>query len=141
MPNIHPLVVHFPIALLTMALVFDLLGAYSEKREFERVGWWGMVAGVLGLAAAILSGLRAESAMEMEQSVIGTFEQHEQTAFVVAGIFCGLLFWRMGTGTLLPQRFRTIFLSLYLFGTLLMWLGAWYGGILVYHYGLGVGGS
>ena len=46
-PNYHPLIVHFPIVLLLMALVFQLLSFFYFKKEFSRTTLILLALGVL----------------------------------------------------------------------------------------------
>ena len=46
-PNYHPLVVHFPIVLLLMALVFQMLSFFYLKREFSIVTLILLVLGII----------------------------------------------------------------------------------------------
>jgi uncharacterized membrane protein len=39
MTNIHPIVVHFPIALFITGLVIDVIGHLFQKRPRRRSGW------------------------------------------------------------------------------------------------------
>jgi uncharacterized membrane protein/cytochrome c2 len=52
----HGGVTHFPVALLVMALVFDLGGAVFRKAEWKTVGFWLLVAGVVMAVPALFSG-------------------------------------------------------------------------------------
>ena len=141
MSNIHPIFVHFPIALLTVAFLFDSLAAILRKEDLERTGWWTLLAGSVGLAASVVSGLKAEESVRISADVAGLLERHEQLAFFVAAVFGAILLWRTGTRTALPVRFRKAYFVLYLVGLGMLWLGAWYGGLMVYTHGLGVGGE
>jgi uncharacterized membrane protein/cytochrome c2 len=52
----HGGVTHFPVALLIMALVFDLGAALFRKREWRTVGFWLLLAGVVMAVPAIFTG-------------------------------------------------------------------------------------
>lgn len=52
-PVIHPFLVHFPIALLTLAFVFDLPWGDLAQRESRRE--WAWRSWVLGTAGAVIS--------------------------------------------------------------------------------------
>ncbi len=60
-PTIHPMLVHFPIALLYLALLVDLLSRviHSTEHFFDRASFWlvllGLVAGVCTAAAGVVS--------------------------------------------------------------------------------------
>jgi uncharacterized membrane protein len=137
MPNLHPLAVHFPIALLTASLVLDLAGLVYQNSHAMKSGWWLFAAGSLGLAVTVITGLLAKSAVIIPDPALTVLGTHQELAFISAAVFAALLFWRIGSRTSIPPR-RTMFMSLYATAVLLMWLGALQGGKLVYHYGVGV---
>lgn len=137
MPNIHPFIVHFPVALLTTALVFDLLQAVLKREELSRVGWWTQLAGSIGIAAAVASGLVAKGEFLIPPLAAGTFDTHQQLAFLTAGAFTALLLWRIGMRTRIHPVRRRLFLILFAAALACLWTGAWYGGQLVYRFGIG----
>jgi uncharacterized membrane protein len=137
MPNIHPFLVHFPVALLTTALAFDLLGMFLARQELEKAGWWAQLVGSVGIAAAVISGLVAKSEAVISTQAAGTFEIHQQIAFVSAGAFTALLLWRVGMRTRIEPRRRALYLALFVAALTCLWIGAWYGGELVYRFGIG----
>jgi uncharacterized membrane protein len=138
MSNIHPIFVHFPIALLTLSLVFEMLFLVRSELEFSRVGWWLHMAGTLGLLLSVATGLRAVSDVRLSLGAADIIEYHQQIALLVTGLFTGLLLWRIGVRTTLPQNGRAMYVAAFAAGLILMWLGAWYGGELVYRHGVGV---
>lgn len=83
--NIHPLFVHFPIALLTVYAVAELL---RFKRLTSQVWWWNVKAlllgvGLLGGFAALQTGEMAEELIEKSQLV----EIHSTYADITVWIF------------------------------------------------------
>jgi len=72
-PNVHPMIVHFPIALLFVGVLIDLIGLAFRERAF----WRGAalifyVGGGLGALAAVLSGNAVEKieASELDELVV-----------------------------------------------------------------------
>ena len=55
MHTIHPFLVHFPIALPAMCLVFELVAWFSRKPELSQFGWWLQVVGTVWVIVAALS--------------------------------------------------------------------------------------
>ena len=137
MPNIHPFVVHFPVALLTTAIVFDLLAVVLARDEFAKVGWWAQLVGTVGIAAAVVSGLVAKSQAVVSAEATETFDTHQQIAFLTAAAFTALLLWRAGTRTKIDPKRRPLYLALFGAALLCLWIVAWYGGELVYRFGIG----
>jgi uncharacterized membrane protein len=138
MPNLHPFLVHFPIALLTTSLVFDILGIVLVREEFNRVGWWAQLTGTLGIGAAVISGLVAETRFAIPAPAADTFNLHQQLAFVTAAAFTALLLWRIGMRFAIQPRSRWMFVGSYLAALGCLWAGAWFGGELVYTFGVGL---
>lgn len=138
MPNPHPFLVHFPIALLTMGFFFDLLAALRANNELERVGWWMQLTGTAGLALTVASGVLAGSTVVISQGAKEYFEIHEELAFFVASLFSLLLLWRIAQKSRVPQRYRLIYLGLFAIGIIAMLAGAWIGGEMVYRFAVGV---
>ena len=57
--EIHPLFVHFPIALFATGLFFDLLAETLQKEELEQAGFWCMLMGLVSCLFANMTGLLA----------------------------------------------------------------------------------
>ena len=140
MPNLHPLVVHFPIALLTCAYFFDVLAIGRDRPKYSNVGWWMQVAGSIGLLFTLATGLQAKSSVSVPLKAVDTLQVHEQLAFVVAVLFLVLLLQRIGARSMIPERSRGLYWAAYSLGVILLWVTAWYGGGLVYDFGVGVAG-
>ncbi len=135
---LHPFLVHFPVALLTTALVFDLLGVLLARDELSRVGWWAQFVGTVGVVAAVISGLIAKSQAIIPVTAADTFDTHQQIAFLTAGAFTALLLWRIGMRTRIDQSRQHLYLLLFTGALACLWIGAWYGGELVYRFGVGL---
>ena len=139
MPPLHPMIVHFPIALLTVGFLADIWALVSKTSDLSRTAWWSQLAGTIGLAAAVGSGLIAkESAGVQDALAASVLEGHEQWALGSMVIFAALLFWRIASRTRLPANPRFVFAALYCVALVALWLTAWHGGELVYGLGVGV---
>ncbi len=137
MPNLHPLLIHFPIALFTVSFCFDVLGVVLQKKEFNKFAWWVMLLGTLGMTLSIASGILAATDLNHQEPLREHIELHQESAFVVAVVYTSLLLWRIANRANLPER-RWLFLLLSLVGLVAVWLTALYGGKLVYEFGVGV---
>ncbi|HUI11687.1 MAG TPA: DUF2231 domain-containing protein [Bacteroidota bacterium] len=138
MPNIHPLLTHFPIALLSFALLAEWAARILSREDLSRAGWWTQAAGSAGLAATALTGMHAADGVSIGAAGRASLEIHQEIAFLACAVFAVLLFWRIAARTKLPGGSETLFLLLFTAGVLLLWAGAWYGGEMVYRFGAGV---
>jgi len=136
-PNPHPLVVHFPIALLSLAVVFELLARFSGRESLLTAAYWNLVVGSMAAAVAVASGLLAESIVPENGPAHEALESHESLAFATLGIFAALFLWR----TLRDGEFYRRFSAFFLIAMLVAWIAlaatSFYGGELVFHHGVG----
>ena len=140
MPNIHPLIVQFPIVLLILAFISEFYGRIRNDRYFLRTGKYGILLGTVSLGAAVLSGWIAHKTVPHTESSYQFIEQHQMMGFIALAIFIGLLLYRFLVLEK-PDASRSkwiIFLILNLIGVLLMSYGAHLGGNLVFEHGIGV---
>lgn len=93
----HPVVLHFPIALFTAALVCDLW-SYIRKKEDYTVGTWFIVAGLVSCAPTLMTGLAAAESMDLENPIL---IKHRSLAFMTtafasfyAGLRISALWWK-----------------------------------------------
>jgi len=66
--ELHPILVHFPVALLSVALVFDIIGWARKSSSFRVAGLYCLAAGAVGTVLAVLSGRITPEASEREGS-------------------------------------------------------------------------
>ena len=55
--NIHPLFIHFPIALLSTGLFFDLLAVLFNREDLRNAGFWCMLMGIIACLFSNFTGL------------------------------------------------------------------------------------
>ncbi|HEY5626383.1 MAG TPA: DUF2231 domain-containing protein [Nitrospira sp.] len=138
MHPIHPMLVHFPIALLSVSVFFDFLALRWRQDECRTVGLYTLVVGLAGAAAAVVSGHMAEEAVEHSGVPESILELHEGLGFATFWMFLGLLGWRFITAIGLVEERRPISLALGIVGVAVLLAASYYGGSLVYDYGAGV---
>lgn len=136
--NLHPLFVHFPIALLLASVLFDLIAILSKRDTFEKAAFWNLAFGLIAAAATAVTGLQAEESVPPFPAMHDTVERHETLAFVTLGAFALLFLWRVVKGGKLFTRFRAYYLVLAFIGVLGLSATAYYGGELVYKFGVGM---
>jgi uncharacterized membrane protein len=141
MPGLHPFLVHFPVALLTLSPICEVVAMVGGKEDFSRVGWWTQLAGTIGIAAAIVSGVAAAGSVVIAPAAAASLDWHKEIAFLNSGLFALLLFWRLGSRGTIPAQHRRLYVVLLFCGLISIWVGAWLGGELVFRYGLGVGST
>lgn len=137
MESVHPLVVHFPIALLMTALFLDGVALVFKRPGLHRVALWNFGLGTLGAAVAVLTGLQAARIAKHSFEIHQVMELHRKLG--IATLILGVLVvgWRLFKRDHLTARgrFLTLLAMLAMAGTLAF--GAHLGGRLVYEFGVG----
>ena len=88
LPNLHPIVVHFPIALLPAAALVDLLGLLSPQRRAVRdTATWLYLAGTTFALLAYFTGRSGVDAMTLTPVVEPLVNAHENWAFRTTWFF------------------------------------------------------
>jgi uncharacterized membrane protein len=137
-PNPHPLIVHFPIALLMASVFFDVVAYWRKREVFEKVAKWNLAVGVLLGIAAVISGLLAAESVPQFPVIHEAVERHEALAFVTLGVFAILFLWRFLRNGNFFERWRPFYLALAIIGIFILGAAAYYGGELVYKFGVGM---
>jgi uncharacterized membrane protein len=135
--NLHPLVVHFPIALLFAAAFLYFLAAARRSGSLQWTALWVMVLGVLGAAAAVATGLYAEDGVMIAPSVRAALLENHERLMIASSILAGVLaLWALIKRPM-PARGRWVFLAGLVVMCALIAKGADYGGRMVYDYNAG----
>jgi uncharacterized membrane protein len=134
---LHPMSVHFPIAIIFLAGGMYLFHQFRPSDEGAKFSFWLHGIGLLSLLVAVLSGRYAQSQLEVAPELISLLERHELMAYLSLWWIGLLLLWRY----LRPKMKSTeayLFLFLFLLGIAAMSFGASLGGEMVYQHGVGV---
>jgi uncharacterized membrane protein len=137
MQNFHPLIVHFPIVLLLLAALFELLRLFLRRDPFDQLARWSLYLGALAAVAGAASGWVAEQTVAPVAAAHEVLEKHEKAGYVTAGFAAVLLSWRVATGRRGGPRPRWIFTVALLALAALVAFTAHEGGELVYEHGVG----
>lgn len=135
--NIHPLVVHFPVALLPTAALVYWLAFLARRQSWQWTGLWLLVLGVLGAVVAVATGLYAAPGVMLAPSVKEhLLVYHKWIMISVLGLSTALALWALITRPM-PTRWRGLFLALLIVMVGMIAKGADYGGRMVYDYNAG----
>lgn len=138
MHPVHPMVVHFPIALLTTSVVFDFLAMRWRHKSLQDVGFYTLIAGLLGAVAAVLTGALAEEAVENKGIPEAVIEIHEALGYATLLFFIGLLALRLLMRWELIREIPALYLAMGVAGIMILSAAGYFGGSLVYDFGAGV---
>ncbi len=140
-PGIHPLIIHFPIALLSLAVGLTVLGVVYYKEWIIKSTLGLLAIGSAGALASYISGRSAADSIGLNlkaEVAIGTHSNWGLYTLIYFGVFT-LIFYLIKF--ILKKEeilIRIILAVLALIGFLIVGQTAEYGGRLVFEYGLGV---
>ena len=138
--HIHPMIVHFPIALLIVGFLADAVGVILKKEFFSKAGFYLLILGTLGVVAAYISGNIAGDGITEAGSLKQALETHEDAATLTLWLMVGTALIRIALQFTKKYvgAFRWVALLLFLVGVLSIARTGYYGGELVFKHAAGV---
>ncbi len=138
-PNIHPILVHFAYALTTTGalslFIVSLAPASGWRDTLKIAGDWMLALGALAIIATVAAGFQAYYSVDHDTPSHAAMTTHRNWAVPSAIVLLILAFWRYMKRASRPGVIYSVAL---LAAAGLLSVTAWWGGRLVYNYGLGV---
>ena len=92
----HPIFVHFTIALTSASLIFDALGRFFEKASLTSAGGWTLLGAALMTLATLSTGLTSAARAPIEEGEARSFlRAHMALGFIFYGLLIAITFWRI----------------------------------------------
>ena len=135
--NIHPLVIHFPIAFLMGAALLYVAAWLLKSDRFAHSAFVVLVMGALSLTVAVATGLYAEQGVMLSLSVREQLLRPHKSYMLATLALCTMLSVWAILARPLPTKGRGLFLFLVLVMIGVMTVGADFGGRMVYDYNAG----
>ena len=134
----HPIFVHFTIALTSASLIFDALGFFSGRASLTAAGGWTLVGSALMTLATLSTGLTSSTRAPVEEGEARSFlRAHMALGFIFYGLLVAITFWRASLWQS-GQGVSWAYLAALAFVSLVMTVQGYLGGELVYRYGVEV---
>src|SRR5690348_4166128 len=94
LPPLHPALVHFPIALVTLSFIFDLFGRMLRKKSLFSAGWWTLCAASITTILAMPLGY-----LDMKRDMLSPHTHelvdiHLKIGWVLFVVISALTLWR-----------------------------------------------
>jgi len=131
--EVHPTLVHFPLALLPASLVLDLTGRLSGNQGLMQSGRLLAAGTVASTAAAGVAGLVAQQVVRTDGAAHDTLVTHRNLNLTLFAVTTALVAARMR-----QQRPGWAYLAAGFAGYAAMNYTAYLGGKMVYQHGVGV---
>ena len=131
MRPVHPIFVHFPLALLPLSVAADAAGFFTGIASLAHAGAWAIVAAGAAAVATVATGWFDMRRAPLSEAVHHRVHRHRAVGLVLGTAIVGLAAWRgwlFARGQALPMAYLDV-------GVLAIALAAfqgWLGGELVY---------
>lgn len=132
---IHPMLIVFPLGLLSTAVIFDLIGLATDDPDWYKVSYYLLGAGILGGGVAAIFGLVDWLAIPNDTRAKRIGLMHAASNSVALILFIISWYLRYDGNAEDPEALAII---LSLIGAGMATLGGWLGGELVYRLGVGI---
>ena len=134
----HPIFVHFTIALTSASLAFDALGFFLGRASLTAAAEWALVGSALMTLVTLSTGLTSSTRAPVEEGEARSFlRAHMALGFIFYGLLVAITFWRVSLWQS-GQRVSWLYLAALAFVSLVMTVQGYLGGELVYRYGVEV---
>ena len=137
---LHPMVVHFPIALLIVGLLAETIGLFTQKEFFSKTGFYLLILGTVGVITAYFTGQSAGDGITETGALKQALELHEDAAVLSVWLIAGAAVVRIALVLLKKYSglFKGVAFVLFLLGVLSIARTGYYGGELVFKHAAGV---
>jgi uncharacterized membrane protein len=133
--HFHPMLVHFPIALITFGFIAVVAAAFFRKKtSLPKVGFYLLIVGTLTAFTALLSGVFFTQ--DLSGSAGDIQEKHETFAWITLSLsLVTLVFWEyLKIKKLEDTGLKWVTFVLYGLATISVSITGYLGGTLVYNY-------
>ncbi|MEB3168763.1 MAG: DUF2231 domain-containing protein [Synechococcaceae cyanobacterium] len=136
MDTIHPIVVHFVIAMAVMSVVFDLIGVIQQRPNLFEVSFWNLLVATVAIFVAIIFGQVEAGLAEPYGRASEILNLHSTLGWSLAGVLALLSGWRYVIRSRDPQSLPLPFLAAGGVLALLVAVQVTLGNQLIWIYGL-----
>lgn len=138
MPPIHPALVHYPIALVTLSVLADVIGFIGGNQSLQNAGWWALLGAAIGAALTLIAGLFDMTREKIEPVAHKRVHTHMKVGLTLFAVLAGLTVWRWLIYSNLAYPIGWIYLVAACLVLGLTFFQGWLGGELVFTDGVGV---
>ncbi|MGG6295921.1 DUF2231 domain-containing protein [Leptolyngbya sp. AN02str] len=134
--TIHPIVVHFVIAMVLFAFVCDLIGYFGKNSRLFEVSWWNLFFATISIFIAILFGQIEAGLAEPYNAAVRELNWHTTLGWSLSAILSGVTAWRYILRSKDPTTVPIPYLGVSVLLMLLVCVQVYWGDKLVWVYGL-----
>lgn len=134
--TIHPIVVHFVIAMVLFAFCCDVVAYFSRNTRLYEVGWWNMFFATISIFIAVIFGQVEAGLSQPYSAAVSTLNLHTILGWSLSAILAAITGWRYVIRSRDPKKLPLPYMAAGLVLTLLVFVQTYLGDMLVWVYGL-----
>jgi uncharacterized membrane protein len=92
--TIHPIVVHFVIAMVLFAVFCDGVAYFTKNTRLYEVSWWNLAFATVSIFIAVIFGQVEAGLAEPYDAAVATLNLHSILGWSLSGILAGVTGWR-----------------------------------------------
>jgi uncharacterized membrane protein len=133
---VHAMSTDLPVALLGTSLLWDAIGFWRDEPVWWAIGYWNLALGLIAAVAAATAGTTDYVSLSRSDHARPTAFRHLLLMSATILAYTASLLVRVGPAAV-EDAARYAVLALEMLGVALLSIGAWHGGQLVFHFGVG----
>ncbi|MBC1240010.1 DUF2231 domain-containing protein [Nostoc sp. 2RC] len=134
--TIHPIIVHFVIAMVLFAFLCDVIGYFTSNYRLFEVSWWNMFFATISIFIAVVFGQFEAGLAQPYNAVQPILNLHTLLGWSLSGILAAITAWRYVIHCRAPEKISVYYLAAGLVLTILIAIQVYFGDELVWIYGL-----
>lgn len=132
---LHPALVHFPVALWFTAVFWDLMGWWRPDPLWWQMAYWCLALGLVVSVPVLITGFLDYLQLEPRTAGIDAATNHMMAMLCTTAAFGTSWMLRALAGAAAAPSVWALVAAVV--GALLLGIGGWLGGTLVYRHGIG----
>ena len=132
----HPIVVHFVIAMVLFAVLCDAIGYFTRNSRLFEVSWWNLFFATVSIFIAVIFGQIEAGLAEPYLAAEPTMNLHTLIGWSLSGIIAVVTAWRYIIRSRTPEKLPVPFLGAGVLLVGLVCFQVYLGNLLVWVYGL-----
>ena len=133
--HLHPMLIHFPIALFFSSLIFETISLIVRKDQYHHTAFSLFVFAIICTPVALVTGFREAQELHLKHHVLDIHQAFAYATFI-SSVWGLSILWYVRKKS--QQAFRKLFFIFLLIIAACVSVTAYNGGRMVYEYAVGV---
>lgn len=134
--TMHPIVVHFVIAMVLFAVVCDVIGYFTKNVRLYEVSWWNMMFATISIFIAVIFGQIEAGLATPYTAAANDLNLHTLLGWSLSGILAAITGWRYVLRLRNSETLPVAYMGMNVFLTAIVLFQIYLGDKLVWVYGL-----